>query len=80
MTNLDEPLVSFRAGDSMRRRRSARGYLALELQLQRRLHSYGVIGPLRMARNLVVRSTFRLLPQRAIRHTYARLLSEPVPR
>jgi glycosyltransferase involved in cell wall biosynthesis len=78
MINLEEPLVSFRAGDSMRKRRSARGYLALELELQRRLRSYGVIGPLRMARNLTVRWTFRLLPQRAIRHTYARLLSTPV--
>ena len=79
MTNLAEPLVLFRAGDTMRRRRSAKGYLALELELQRRLRSYGVIGPVRMARNLVVRSTFRLLPQRAIGHAYARLLSTPVP-
>lgn len=78
MSNLAEPLVLFRSGDSMRRRRSARGYLALELELQRRLRTYGVIGPIRMARNLVVRCTFRLLPQRAIRHAYARLLSSPV--
>lgn len=79
MTNLEEPLVRFRAGDSMRQRRSARGYLALELELQRRLRSYGVIGPGRMVRNLAVRSAFRLLPQRAIRQAYARLLSTPVP-
>ena len=79
MTNLEEPLVRFRAGDTMRKRRSARGYLGLELELQRRLRSYGVIGPVRMARNLAVRWTFRLLPQQAIRHTYARLLSTPVP-
>jgi glycosyltransferase involved in cell wall biosynthesis len=78
MMNLEEPLVRFRAGDTMRRRRSARGYLALELELQRRLRSYGVIGPLRMARNLAVRWTFRLLPQRALRHAYARWLSRPV--
>lgn len=78
MFNLEEPLVTFRAGDSMRKRRSARGYLALELELQRRLRSYGVVGPVRMARNLTVRWAFRLLPQRAIRHTYARLLSTPV--
>ena len=78
MINLEEPLVRFRAGDTMRRRRSARGYLRLELDLQRRLHSYGVIGPLAMARNLAVRWTFRLLPQRLVRATYARLLSTPV--
>lgn len=79
MSNLAEPLVLFRSGDSMRRRRSARGYLALELELQRRLRAYGVIGPFRMVRNLAVRWVFRLLPQRAIRHAYARLLSSPVP-
>ncbi|GAB3266095.1 glycosyltransferase [Nocardioides dilutus] len=80
LTNLDEPLVLFRAGDSMRKRRSARGYLALELELQRRLRSYGVIGPGTMARNLAVRWAFRLLPQRLVRTTYARLLSTPVAR
>jgi glycosyltransferase involved in cell wall biosynthesis len=80
VTNLDEPLVLFRAGDSMRKRRSARGYLALELELQRRLRSYGLVGPVTMTRNLVVRWTFRLLPQRLVRTTYARLLSTPVAR
>jgi len=78
MTNLEEPLVLFRAGDTMRKRRSARGYLGLELELQRRLRSYGVIGPVTMARNLAVRWTFRLLPQRLIRTTYSRFLSKPV--
>ena len=61
-----------------RKRRSARGYLGLELELQRRLRSYGVIGPVTMARNLAVRWTFRLLPQRLIRATYSRFLSTPV--
>jgi glycosyltransferase involved in cell wall biosynthesis len=78
MTNLEEPLVLFRAGDTMRRRRSAKGYLRLELDLQRRLRSYGLIGPATMVRNLAVRWTFRLLPQRLIRATYARFLSTPV--
>ena len=78
MQNLEEPLVSFRAGDTMRKRRSARGYLRLELDLQRRLRSYGVIGPVTMARNLAVRWTFRLLPQRLIRAAYSRFLSTPV--
>jgi glycosyltransferase involved in cell wall biosynthesis len=78
MTNLEEPLVLFRAGDTMRKRRSARGYLRLELDLQRRLRSYGLIGRPTMARNLVVRGTFRLLPQRLVRTTYARLLSTPL--
>lgn len=78
MQNLEEPLVRFRAGDSMRQRRSARGYLRLELDLQRQLRSYGLIGPVTMARNLAVRWTFRLLPQRLIQATYSRFLSTPV--
>lgn len=78
MMNLEEPLVRFRAGDTMRQRRSARGYLRLELDLQRQLRSYGLIGPVTMARNLAVRWTFRLLPQRLIRTTYSRFLSTPV--
>jgi glycosyltransferase involved in cell wall biosynthesis len=80
MVNVDEPLVSFRSGDAMRRRRSARGYLALEWRLQRQLLSYGLVGPGRALGNLAVRGTFRLLPSRAIGHAYARLLSEPLPR
>ena len=78
MVNLEDPLVRFRAGDTMRKRRSARGYLRLELELQRRLHSYGLVGPVTMMRNLGVRWTFRLLPQRLIRAAYARILSKPV--
>ena len=78
MVNLAEPLVKFRAGASMRRRRSARGFLALEFELQRRLGACGLIGPVTMIRNLVVRCSFRLLPQWAIRQAYARVLSRPV--
>ncbi|WP_372733995.1 glycosyltransferase [Nocardioides sp.] len=78
MSNLEEPLVCFRAGDAMRERRAARGFLSLEVDLQRRLRSYGLIGPLAMTRNLLIRGTFRLLPQRVIKVAYERFLSRPV--
>jgi len=80
MTNLEEPLVLFRAGAPMHRRRSARGYLALEWQLQRRLRSYGLVGRRRAVYNLAVRGAFRLLPGRTMGKAYRLLLSEPVPR
>ena len=77
MINLPEPLVLFRAGDAMLRRRSARGYLLLERELQRNLRSYGLIGRGRAARNLVVRGAFRVLPRWGLSRAYARFLSTP---
>jgi glycosyltransferase involved in cell wall biosynthesis len=77
MMNLSEPLVLFRAGDGMLRRRSARGFLALEWQLQRNLRSYGLVGPGRAAGNLLVRGAFRVLPRWGLARAYARLLSTP---
>ena len=79
MTNLPEPLVLFRAGDGMLRRRSARGYLALERELQRNLRSYGLVGRGRAAVNLAIRGAFRVLPRWGLSRAYARFLSTPVP-
>jgi glycosyltransferase involved in cell wall biosynthesis len=78
MINLAEPLVLFRAGDAMLRRRSARGYLALERQLQRNLRSYGLVGRGRAAANLTIRGAFRVLPRWGLSRAYARFLSTPV--
>ena len=79
MTNLPEPLVLFRAGDGMLRRRSARGYLTLERELQRNLRSYGLVGRGRAAMNLTIRGAFRVLPRWGLSRAYARFLSTPVP-
>ncbi len=79
MTNLPEPLVLFRAGDGMLRRRSTRGYLALERELQRNLRSYGLVGRGRAAVNLAIRGAFRVLPRWGLSRAYARFLSTPVP-
>ena len=79
MTNLPEPLVLFRAGDGMLRRRSARGYLALERELQRNLRSYGLVGRGRAVVNLTIRGAFRVLPRWGLSRAYARFLSTPVP-
>ena len=79
MMNLPEPLVLFRAGDGMLRRRSARGYLPLERELQRNLHAYGLVGRSRAVVNLTIRGAFRVLPRWGLSRAYARFLSTPVP-
>ncbi|TFC86119.1 glycosyltransferase [Cryobacterium sp. TMT3-29-2] len=73
MLNLAEPLLLFRADPAMFKRRSARGMFAAEVQMQRNLRSYGLIRTPRMYVNLLVRSAFRALPQRALRFAYALL-------
>lgn len=75
MMNLPEPLVLFRSGEAMRRRRSGRDFFGLEWALQRRLRRYGLIGTPRMTVNLVLRMAFRMLPPSIMRATYRRMLS-----
>ena len=73
MLNLAEPLLLFRADPAMFKRRSAQGMFAAEVQMQRNLRSYGLIGTPRMFVNVLMRSVFRALPQRALRFAYALL-------
>ena len=79
MANLAEPLVLFRAGTDMHKRRSSRLFVLLEWQLQHRLRDYGIIGTPRLIANLVVRLAFRFLPPPVLRLVYRRVLSSPVP-
>ncbi len=78
MANLAEPLVLFRAGADMHKRRSSRLFVRLEWQLQHRLRDYGLIGTSRMIANLGVRLAFRFLPPPMLRLVYRRVLSSPV--
>jgi hypothetical protein len=77
MMNLEEPLVLFRAGADMRRRRQAVGFARLEWLLQRSLHAYGLVSRPRMVINFVIRMAFRSLPAPLLRLAYARVLSRP---
>ena len=79
MMNLPEPLVLFRAGDGMLRRRSARGYLALERELQRNLRSYGLVGRGRAVREPDDPWRVPCAPTLGASRAYARFLSTPVP-
>lgn len=69
--NLPEPHLLFRGGETMLARRRARGVLAAEVQLQRNLREYGLIGAGRMGFNLVVRSGFRALPTKFMTRAYS---------
>ena len=63
--NLDEPLVLFNAGDGMIARRGGWRMLPYEWDVQRRLRDTGTIGNVLLARNMVVRGAFRVIPPRA---------------
>lgn len=68
--NLPQPLVRFRGGTSMLRRRRSPGIVRSEIELQRRLVAYGVVSTPRAATNLVLRTAFRWLPMPLMRQAY----------
>ena len=79
--NLAEPLVLFNAGDGMISRRGGWRMLRHEWVLQGRLRDAGVIGPFRMARNIVVRGAFRMIPTRVLGPVYSLIFrNRPQPR
>ncbi len=80
MTNLAEPLVLFRSGDALRRRRASAEARACEGGLQRELRALGVVGRPRMLVNRACRGLYRRLPARAMRLVERRLLASPVAR
>jgi glycosyltransferase involved in cell wall biosynthesis len=69
--NLDEPLVLFNAGDGMIARRGGWRMLPHEWEVQRRLRDTGTIGPVLLARNMVVRGAFRVIPPTLLKKVYA---------
>ncbi len=69
--NLAEPLVLFNAGAGMISRRGGWRMLRLEWTLQRRLHAAGIVGPVLMLRNIVVRGAFRMIPNRVLGPVYS---------
>lgn len=79
--NLAEPLVLFRAGDAVFRRRRSPEMRRCEWQLQRNLEEYGVIGPVRRYLNLAARQGARSLPAPVMARLHRTLFSrEPEAR
>lgn len=71
--NLPSTEVLFRAGDDMLLRRKNAGSVRIEVELQRRLHAYGLVTWPRAAANVVARNAFRMLPLPVVRWAYRRL-------
>jgi hypothetical protein len=76
--NLPEPLVRFRAGGSVTKRRRSATIRRLEPVLQRELHELGVIGRPQQVLNVGWRTAFRLLPSSGVRLVSQRVLARPV--
>ncbi len=65
--NLPEPLTYFRTSPAQLGRRTGKEMFRAEWHMQRNLVSYGLISWPRAAVNLLMRNTYRLLPQRLIK-------------
>jgi len=70
ITNVEEPLVLFRADPEMFSRRAGRRLIAAEWVMQRNLRSYGLINGPRMLWNFVWRTSVRLAPPQLFRLLY----------
>lgn len=75
MANLPDPLVRFRGGEELHRRRGDRRYTRLELDLRRELLRCGLTTPARSWAVLLARLAYRRLPLPVMRAAHRRLLS-----
>lgn len=75
MANLETPLIQFRAGAAVHRRRRGLQFARLEWQLQRELRVCGVIGRPRVLYNFITRMAYRLLPSAVLRFVPRSLLA-----
>ena len=73
MANIDEPLVYFRSGPEMLKRRRSLPMLRYEFRMQRNLRRYGLIGRARLIVNLTARTTVRFLPKSVLKYLYRRM-------
>lgn len=76
VANLAEPLVLYRVGAGAYARRGGVTLLKSEWALQRRLHALGFTSKAQFARNIVVRGTYRLIPEGLRRLAYRRWIAE----
>lgn len=71
--NLPEQLVAFRVSPQQRSRRRSRELLGSEREIQRTLVDAGLVSVPRAGINYLVRSTYRLLPDAAMKAAYTRI-------
>lgn len=75
--NLAEPLVFYRVGAGAYARRGGLDHFRNEIRLQRELRALGVINRAEVARNLVARGAYRLVPTGVRERLYRRFASAP---
>jgi GT2 family glycosyltransferase len=73
--NLAEPLVYYRVGAGAYARRGGFALLRSELRLQRRFRELGITSRAEYLRNVVVRGSYRLVPEDVRKVAYRRLLA-----
>lgn len=72
--NMNIPLVYARAGDNMYRRRGGWEYVKSEFRAQLKFLRWGFITPIEFARNIIMRTPVRLVPQGVRSKIYRKLL------
>jgi glycosyltransferase involved in cell wall biosynthesis len=75
VANVAEPLVGYRVGAGAYARRGGWGQLRTELALQHRFRRLGFTTRAQYLRNVLVRGGYRLVPERARRRAYRRLIA-----
>ncbi|MGX9367387.1 glycosyltransferase [Desulfoplanes sp. PS50] len=75
IANIPEYLVNVRAGYGMIRRRGGKRYANIELKLQKEFLRMGFINYAEFLRNVLIRYSVRLMPQKTRRHVYKLLHS-----
>ncbi len=76
--NLETPLVNARAGAGMISRRGGFKYITSEWAFQKKLHSLGFISTLKMIKNNLIRTAFRVVPASLRKSVYGVLLRNNV--
>jgi glycosyltransferase involved in cell wall biosynthesis len=75
VANVPEPLVHYRVSSGAFRRRGGLKQLRSEWQIQRAFLRIGFTSPAQFARNSIVRSAYRVVPERVRRIAYRRLIA-----
>jgi glycosyltransferase involved in cell wall biosynthesis len=75
VANVPDPLVLYRVGSGAYNRRGGWALVRSELELQRRMHEIGFTSDGAYLRNLVVRASYRLLPEQVRRAAYRRVFT-----
>ncbi|MBA2560235.1 MAG: glycosyltransferase [Propionibacteriales bacterium] len=75
VANVAEPLVLYRVGAGAYARRGGLGMVKSEWRLQRQLREVGFTTRAQFVRNVVVRGTYRLVPEAARKAAYRRIVA-----